>query len=219
MLLKFVDRFKRNREIKSIKVDRFEDSVAQKTSWGPLKQGGASFGTHKLAEASPRRLEFKPTVFVVVFYMIFALVGFGMLGFVIYQEYQAGFAFETDFLFLVIGGIIFSAVGIILGYLGTKPIVFDREYGFYWKGRKKPNRDIEYSHPELFTPLNDIHALQILSEYVKGNKSSYYSYELNLVFRDGSRENVVDHGNLDKIRNDARKVSQFINRPVWDTVI
>jgi len=151
--------------------------------------------------------------------MIFALVGFGMLGFVIYQEYQSGFALQTDFLFLVIGGIIFSAVGIILGYLGTKPIVFDREYGFYWKGRKKPNRDIEYSHPELFTPLNDIHALQILSEYIKGNKSSYYSYELNLIFRDGSRANVVDHGNLDKIRADARKVSQFINRPVWDTVI
>jgi len=218
-MLKIIDKLKGIRTPQSVNVDKFNDSVAQKTSWGPLKKGGASFGTHNLVEVSPRRLEFRPTVFAVIFYMIFALVGFGMLGFVIYQEYQSGFAFETDFVFLIIGGIIFSTVGIILGYLGTKPIVFDREFGFYWKGKKKPNRDIEYSHPELFTPLNDIHALQILSEYIKGNKSSYYSYELNLIFRDGSRANVVDHGNLDKIREDATRVSLFINRPVWDTVI
>ena len=219
MLPKLIDKLKRTKTVTPADVNKFNDSVAQKTSWEPLKKGGASFGTHRLVKTSERRLEFKPTIFAVVFYLIFALVGLGILGFVIVQEYQSGFALETDLVFLVIGGIIFSSVGIALGYLGTKPIVFDKEYGFYWKGKKRPNRDIEYSHAELFTPLNDIHALQILSEYIKGNKSSYYSYELNLVLRDGSRLNVVDHGNLDKIREDSRKVSQFINRPVWDTVI
>jgi hypothetical protein len=219
MVLKLIDKLKGIRTTQVLNVDRFNDSVANKTSWGPLKKGGASFGTHKLVEASTRRLEFRPAVFAIVFYTIFALVGLGMLGFVFYQEYQSGFAFESDFVFLSIGGLIFSSVGFVLGYHGTKPIVFDREYGFYWKGRKKPNRDIEYSHPELFTPLNNIHALQILSEYIKGNKSSYYSYELNLVFRDGRRTNVIDHGNIDKIREDARKVSQFINRPVWDGIV
>ena len=218
MLLKLIDKLKGIKTPQPVNVEKFNDSVAQKTSWGPLKKGGASFGTHNLAEVSSRRLEFKPTVFAVIFYLIFALVGLGMLSFVVYQEYLSGFTLESDFIFLSVGGIIFFTAGTVLGYHGTKPIVFDKEYGFYWKGKKKPNRDIEYSHPELFTALNDIHALQILSEYIKGNKSSYYSYELNLVLRDGSRVNVVDHGNLDKIREDARKVSQFISRPIWDTV-
>ena len=81
------------------------------------------------------------------------------------------------------------------------------------------NRDLEYTYPDLFTPINDIHALQIIPEYIRSDKNSYYSYELNLIFRDGSRENVIDHGNLDCIREDAKKVSQFINRPIWDAVI
>ena len=218
-MLKIIDKLKAIRTPQPVNVDKFNDSVAQKTTWAPLKKGGASFGTHNLVEVSTRRLEFRPTVFAIIFYLIFAFAGLGMIGFVIFQEYQSGFALESDFVFLIIGGLIFSSVGIVLGYHGTKPIVFDREFGFYWKGWKKPNRDLEYTHPELFTPLNNIHALQILSEYIKGNKSSYYSYELNLVFRDGKRTNVIDHGNLDKIREDATQISRFINRPVWDTVV
>ncbi len=49
-----------------------------------------------------------------------------------------------------------------------------------------------------------------------GNKSSYYSYELNLVLDDGSRINVVDHGNLDRLRGDAQTLSRFLDKPVWD---
>ena len=219
MLLKLIDRLKGIRTITPVTAERFNDSIALKTSWSPLKKGGASFGTHNLVSVSQRRMEFKPTIFAIIFYMIFTVLGFGLLSSGLYNEFQTSFEFESSNITLLIAGTIFFVVGTTLGYSGTKPIVFDREFGFYWKGRKKPNRDIEYSHPELFTPLNDIHALQILSEYIKGNKSSYYSYELNLVFRDGSRANVIDHGNLEKIREDAYKVSQFINRPVWDTVI
>ena len=218
-MLKLIDRLKGIRTVTPVNAEMFNDSIAQKTSWEPLKKGGASFGTHKLVEVSQRRLEFKPTVFAVIFYLIFTVLGFSLLCSGLYNEFQTSFELESDNITLLMVGIIFFAVGIIWGYSGIKPVVFDREFGFYWKGRKKPNLDLEYSHPELFTALNDIHALQILSEYVKGNKSSYYSYELNLVFRDGKRENVIDHGNLDRIREDARKISQFISRPVWDVVI
>jgi hypothetical protein len=51
---------------------------------------------------------------------------------------------------------------------------------------------------------------------VTGNKNSYYSYELNLVLDDGSRINVVDHGNLDRLRSDAQTLSRFLDKPVWD---
>ena len=64
--------------------------------------------------------------------------------------------------------------------------------------------------------LNGVHALQLISEYVRGNKSSFYSYELNLVLDDGSRVNVVDHGALARLRDDARTLARFLGRPLWD---
>ncbi len=63
-----------------------------------------------------------------------------------------------------------------------------------------------------------MHALQLISEYVSG-KSSYYSYELNLVLDDGSRINVVDHGNLAAIREDAGKLALFLAKPLWDATL
>ena len=51
---------------------------------------------------------------------------------------------------------------------------------------------------------------------MRGNKSAYYSYEMNLVLNDGKRLNVVDHGNQAKLREDAQTLATFLNVPVWD---
>ena len=67
-------------------------------------------------------------------------------------------------------------------------------------------------------PFREIHAIQLISEHVSGNKSSYYSYELNLVSRDGVRTNVVDHGKLDQVREDAKTLAEFLEVPVWDGI-
>jgi hypothetical protein len=66
--------------------------------------------------------------------------------------------------------------------------------------------------------LEDIHAIQLLSEYVRRSKSSYYSYELNLVLNDGKRLIVVDHGNLTRLQEDAKKLLEFLGKPVWDEI-
>ena len=58
--------------------------------------------------------------------------------------------------------------------------------------------------------------MQLLSKFVSGSKSSYYSYELNLVLNDGRRINVVDHGDLKRLRSDVKTLSQFLDKPVWD---
>jgi len=67
-------------------------------------------------------------------------------------------------------------------------------------------------------PLDQVHALQLVSEYCSGNKSSYYSYELNLVLKDGRRVNVIDHGNINRIRQDAQTLSNFLGKPVWNAL-
>ena len=65
-------------------------------------------------------------------------------------------------------------------------------------------------------PIAYVRALQLLPELVRGDKSSYYSYELNLVLSDGTRRNVVDHGSLAKLREDAAQLSARLNLPIWD---
>jgi len=44
----------------------------------------------------------------------------------------------------------------------------------------------------------------------------FTSYELNLVLKDGSRRNLVDHGNLPALRDDARELAGFLIVPLWD---
>ena len=64
-------------------------------------------------------------------------------------------------------------------------------------------------------PLNSIIAIQLNGEHVKNDKGSYKSFELNLVLKDGSRKNVVDHGNLKSIISDAEILSDFLDVPIW----
>ena len=121
-------------------------------------------------------------------------------------------------IFPVLFGAIFTCVGGCIFYFGTQPVVFDRQKGFFWKGRTAPHEVLRKDRLKNFAKLDQIHALQLLSEYCRGNKSSYYSYEINLVLRDGQRLNVIDHGNPTKIREDAETVAAFLGKPVWDAI-
>jgi hypothetical protein len=103
-------------------------------------------------------------------------------------------------------------------YFGTTPIVFDKYQGCFWKGRKVPNGVSDSQGIKYFARLDEIHALQLISEYCRGNKSSYYSYELNLILKNGNRMNVVDHGNPEKLREDTQALSRFLGKPVWDAM-
>jgi len=55
-------------------------------------------------------------------------------------------------------------------------------------------------------------------EHLSSKNGSYWSFELNLVLRDGRRLNVMDHGDYDALRRDADTLAEFLGRPVWDSV-
>jgi hypothetical protein len=103
-------------------------------------------------------------------------------------------------------------------YSFSKPVIFDKTKGMYWKGWKAPKRYLAEGDKESSSRIGDIYALQIIPELVRSDNKSYVSYELNLVLRDGSRMNVVDHGDLVKLREDAKLVSEFLGIAIWDTV-
>lgn len=206
------------RQIETFDASGFEDPLALQTDWSPLKGGGSNFRTHNLVSENYNRTAFKASLGAKLFSSVFILVGLGLPSSQIYLAFQNGRAFfDGDFLSMLLFGTVFSIVGAALFYSYAKPVVFDKTNGFFWKGWKAPDIASVENPGSHSTRISNIHALQIISEYVRGDKSSYYSYELNLVLKDGSRLNVIDHGDVYRIRENAGVLSQFLGKPVWDS--
>ncbi len=185
-------------------------NCTEPVDWSPLKRGGTNFRTHKLVSVDLDTVVFKPSTGAIIFYFAFLLFGIipSSIGF--WQFVNHGFRFSTDVLVPFGFGAVFGTVGLFLFGFGTRPIVFDKRRGYFWKGRKDP--DEVWSKDELkhFCELKNIQGLQIITELVKGDKGSFNSYELNLVLKDGSRMNVIDHGNEAALRQDADGLAEFL---------
>lgn len=194
------------------------DPVASRTDWGPAKSGGASFGTHKIVPVDSHRLEFRPTGGALAFYGVF--LGMGLLTLVAAPIVGFSGVWKGD---LTIPVIVFASVGLVCTIvggvmlrIGSAPIVFDKRRGAYWRGRVAPHElSNRHGHKET-TTLDEIHALQLISERCTSKDSSFYSYELNLVLDDATRITVVDHGNKDSLKEDAEALRAFLGVPIWD---
>ena len=195
----------------------FGDPIAMRTGWTPAKSGGTHFRTHKLVAVDADRLEFQLATQAKVFFLPFLLIGIGVPLISLYSKISSG---SLEFDLEAIGLLVFTAVFLLLGMwvflFFSKPIVFDKRKGLFWKGRREPDRAVVKNPQHKFAELNSIHALQLLSERCEGEDSTYLSYELNIVLDNGERINVIDHGNQDKLREDAQAVSAFLGKPVWD---
>ncbi len=200
-----------------IDLAKFGDPLALTIEWTPASRGGTNFRTHKLVEIDFSRVEFKAATAAKLFYSFFFGMGlFVGIGFSLQNNIFDNFSIQT--IAPVLFSLIFVVVGGLLYYFGTAPIVFDKSVGYFWKGRKSPQDAPEPGAIKKLALLEDIHAVQLLSEYVRGSKSSYYSYELNLVLNDGKRMTVIDHGNLKRLREDAQKLALFLGKPIWDAI-
>lgn len=198
---------------------RFNDPLAMTIQWTPAKSGGTNIRTHKLVLIDFNRMEFRSTWGALLFYSVFFLAGLGiMIGFWVSAINSGTSLLNTDFLIPFLFGLLFAGAGVALYYFGAKPVVFDKRSGYFWKCWKAPDKAFNPNAMDEYTPLSDVHALQLLSELVRGDKKSYLSYELNLVLKDGSRVNVVDHGSQVKLREDTQTLSDFLGKPVWDAI-
>ena len=191
--------FQDNREI--LDLSAFGNEIAFKTSWEPLVGGGTNFCTHraqKNASLMGDVFVFKTAIQAYLFAISFVAAG------AMFAIASAAGEFE-DKTGLVVG----------LGFLA---------FGcwYLWSLRQKESRFDRYSNEltqgKKSFDLKNAEAIQLIREYVRGNKSSYYSYELNLICSDGSRINIVDHGALRKLREDAALLAEYLSIPVWDAI-
>lgn len=218
MLKRLVEKLQRlSREAVAYDPSRFDDPIAMQTDWTPARSGGASFRTHKLVAVDSFRMNFRASAGAIAFCLLFLLLGLGvMVGFSAANLSSGGLSFSMETILPVLFGLVFATAGGSMLYYGARPIVFDKRSGAFWKGRQAPFEVVNRRALKDFVELEEIHALQLISELCRSDKSSYYSYELNLVLSDGRRINVVDHGNQEKLREDARILSAFLDAPVWD---
>ncbi len=210
---------KKRLESQDIDPSIYQDETASKISWEPLKSGGASFCTHTLQESSVGRYEYKPSGATKLFALIFLILGLlAMIGFAV-----LGLTEERRFLYFGVPfGSIFFIIGLVIYLFLSAPCVFDFNAGVYYRGRKSAKNDLS---PDNKTKcwLNNIYAIQLIRERCVSRSSDrkriahdYYSYELNLVLKDGTRLNVIDHGKLEVIIADAEKLGQLLKVPVWN---
>jgi len=108
-------------------IQRIEDPIAQKTEWTPLNKHAASFTTHKLIEKSFSQMQFEATLELKIFYLFPAVFGIFL-----------GMAFSDPFNIIIFVICIILILAGLLSYLfNTKPIIFDKNKGYIWKGKIK----------------------------------------------------------------------------------
>ncbi|WP_179347878.1 hypothetical protein [Winogradskyella pacifica] len=188
------------------------NSTESKVSTSPFKPGGASFKTNVLIQASPSKLTYKPSIGAALFSFIFLAVGLGVLFYALFPLFQSHIESVSISWILVLFGLIFFGAGAFMFY---KPRVFDKQQGLYYTTYAFKGYQSKRKLSKDYLSLQSIIAIQIIGEHVKSDDGSYKSFELNLVLEDASRRNVVDHGNLKAIINDAEMLSEFLNIPIW----
>ena len=209
-----------------VNTNQFNDPVAATTDWTPLAGGGASFCSHRLVQARPGRMVFRPTRGAKEFAGIFLAVGALVLAAMVCSIGRESWGLLAV---LFLAGLAFLAMGALVLWKLGRPATFDLLLGFYWKGRSLPNPppgDVLWTQS---VRLDDVHALQIVSDELQAEspsesspgrsdrgKRSYRSYELNLILTDATRVNVIDHGSHDQLRADAQTLAAFLNVPLWD---
>lgn len=220
MFKKLVESLSNNLTKQSFDPSVLNDPLALQTEWGPAKSGGASFKTHQLKRVHGQRMEFRCSPGMFLFSGVFLALGIGaIIGTVFAFSNQDKQMDTAGYFLLPLFGLVFGGAGGWMLLSALTPPAFDLTYGYYCKSRKKPEQMMDPSQLKHYATLDQVHALQLISEYCRSsgkNKSSYYSYELNLVLKDGSRINIVDHGKLSAIKKDAHILSEFLGKPLWD---
>ncbi len=198
--------------LKPFQTALFNDPVADEVSWQPLRKGGFGIFVHRLFEVSPRIYIFRVGRMGIVLPLICMAIGTGLF-------LRVLLGFGVWFIELLIATLFFLA-GLLPYLFWSVGRVFHLDLGYYWRGRKVPGiYDFETTGTQC--RISEIHALQIIDENCNENsdRSSYLSYELNLVLVNKSRIHVIDHIHLAFLQEDAAKLSKFLNIPLWDATI
>jgi len=91
----------------------------------------------------------------------------------------------------------------------------NRQKQSLWSNRHATSTHIHKA--EYYASLKDCKAIQLLQKDLSSTEMDYIGYELNLVHSNGTRTNLLNHQRLQKMRQDATRISAFLGGlPVVD---
>ncbi|MET0068071.1 MAG: hypothetical protein ABW076_17125 [Candidatus Thiodiazotropha sp.] len=190
---------------------RLDEVSNADTAWPPINpNNGQTYQNRRIRRISSTRWEIVPTLKAHMIYLYLTL--FGLVIFFI-SLFTGASLLPLLFSFLI------SLTGLLLIYGESTPIVIDRQAGVVYRDPRlgilpghKENRHTSHS-------IDSLRAIQVLREKeclcAGESQHPYFSYELNLVFLDGSRFNLMDHADFTKLNHDARLLARFLRLPLW----
>ena len=180
----------------------------------------ASFCSHKVVLNRPDQLEVKTTIFLNLFFLLFAILGLCFGTFVLLDMFRSPDKSATEWFGLSIGlavCVLFCGLALagFTGWFGAARAVLDRRIGLYWKNRM-PKAIRKWCPATL--PLETILAVQVCSKRVSDSDRYFVTYEINLVLSDppGERICLMSHGNKKAILRDAQITADFLRQPLLD---
>jgi hypothetical protein len=198
---------------------RFGDSIALQTQWTELPGRGPFHGECTLMEAEQERMEYRPNTGARYLYYLLIFFAFELLlasvGVVVWAHgsgQKAGLGSA-----LLIMAYLLYRFGVFGLRKDRNHIVFDRRSGSWGTGPKSRHGEVDWGAMSEVGDLSDVHALQIIPvPAVDKQGRTRLSYQLNFVHRDAARRHVMHALNLEKIQEDARRLSRFLEKPLWD---
>jgi len=206
-----------------VKIDpaTFNDPLALKTSWEPLVFGG-NRGINYVAVEENNSVIFKKTTISKLFPLIVIIFVSWILYYPISEVINTASILELlkKYYLYVIGYFAFIIIVFLISYFSGSNVYLDKNYGYAWKSRKKTDTMPDFVNIKKKVKLDEIHAIQIISERVKvnENRGNFTSFEINLILKSAERFNVVDQSNYRFILKDAELLSKFLSVPIWDGV-
>jgi hypothetical protein len=194
----------------------FGDLMPQSIEWTPLKGGGTNFKTHTLRQVGDLKMEFRTSLWTKLFCGMF--VGLGLYVPIYHHAVQDIIESSVGPLGESLIALGLGAILIFGGYKLWRIISGKRTFD------KSTGRFINNGREYQIASLDEVVAIQLLTERIKSSersvgsssKTSFTSFELNLVLHNGKRIPVIDHSALKKLREDAETLSDFLGVPVWN---
>lgn len=208
--------------LKQIVAQIIPDPLVLLTKWMPVNRAGTNFCSHRLEETSAGKYEFRPTGILKGFASCLMLVGIANAVYIPVSELQKRDP-DGKAAIGVLVSLLMAAAGAYFRFRGVG--TFDLTSGHFFKGRRKPIGAAAMGEPTKVARIADIHALQLVPIFHPKSTDSdggvtreYYSFELNLVLRDGKRISVVNHADRETLEHDAATLAGVMRKPVWNVI-
>lgn len=200
------------------------DPLAMQIDWKPRGHFGLNYRYCGLVRISSNQLEFRATLQM----KLYSLLHFSFLAVILILSYFAkssdGSLFTMtieEWKFFIFFVFLYLSIGLMSGSLDFKfRIVFDKNRGLFWKGFRSPKKEIAKKGKFCIARLDDIHAIQIVSNFFRDSESTseFTSYELNLVQHNGERINIISHSKYEILLEESVELSRFLSVPIWNAV-